>query len=88
VNMPATEQPKQPVSEPLTQELLPTTKETCDRCGPGTQALFTILLPTGAMLTLCWHCATTNPKAGPSYVNALTAHTYLHDEEKKKGSDH
>lgn len=39
------------------EPLPPNTRETCDRCGPGTSAATTVILPSGGLLTLCGHHA-------------------------------
>jgi hypothetical protein len=41
----------------LLEPLPPNTPETCDRCGPGTTAATTVILPSGGLLTLCGHHA-------------------------------
>jgi hypothetical protein len=81
MSMPAIEQPKS-ATKPLTEALLPTTTETCDGCGPGTQALFTVILPSGTLLTLCRHHAIEGKFVHPEHL------TYLHKENRSKGSDH
>jgi hypothetical protein len=67
---------------PVATELKPTTSETCDGCGIGTQAVFAVKLSAGGKLTLCRHHAV---KGG--FVHPDTK-TYLHDDARSKGSDH
>lgn len=73
----------------LVEALQPTSTETCDRCGIGTQAIFAVVVsPLYDPLTLCWHHATTNPRVGPKYVDFLNTQTYLHNDQRSKGDDH
>jgi hypothetical protein len=74
--------PIMPSPIPIVEALKPTTRETCDGCGTGTQALFRVSLPGGGQLTLCAHHAV---KGG--FVHPHTK-TYLHDDNRSKGSDH
>jgi hypothetical protein len=74
--------PTEATANPLVEDLPPTTSEACDGCGEGTQALFTVVLTSGGLLTLCRHHAV---KFG--YVPADQV-TYLHNDNRAKGSDH
>lgn len=47
---------------------------------PNTQALYEIILPSGARLLMCGHHAYKHFK--------VLEHTWLHGENKQEGSDH
>lgn len=65
--------------------LQPETRETCDRCGPGTLALFGISLPTRPAdensLTFCGH------HSRWFGYDPATHKTYLTQENRQQGSD-
>lgn len=64
--------------QPTANKLPSSPYEGCDRC--NAQALFEIILPSGGRLTMCGH------DARKSF--GITEKTWLHAEEKQKGSDH
>lgn len=66
---------------PTAVALPPAPFEPCDaHAEPTTQAVFEIILPSGARLLMCGHHAYT--KFG------VDEKTWMHGEDKKKGSDH